>query len=203
MKNFQKLAEGADVRPLLHSITRQAHLWNEYNVRKTFNTHSVHKIADDILLRYNKYEKGEDLTEKSCTELEAVNYPAFAKLPEARALIFALMTRVQGERLGRALIAKLPPGVGIAPHTDIIPPCSEAARIAIPPAVYYERYHIVLQSAPGAIFRCEEEQVYMAPGEVWWFDNTKEHEVMNNSCDDRIHLIVDIRCNNNFWSPPI
>jgi aspartyl/asparaginyl beta-hydroxylase (cupin superfamily) len=33
----------------------------------------------------------------------------------------------------------------------------------------------------------------MAAGEVWWFDNTVEHEVVNNSADDRIVLICDIR----------
>jgi hypothetical protein len=34
----------------------------------------------------------------------------------------------------------------------------------------------------------------MRTGEVWWFNNAIEHEVVNNSADDRIHLIVDIRC---------
>jgi hypothetical protein len=34
----------------------------------------------------------------------------------------------------------------------------------------------------------------MAQGEVWWFDNSQEHEVMNDSKDERLHLIVDIRC---------
>jgi hypothetical protein len=33
----------------------------------------------------------------------------------------------------------------------------------------------------------------MAPGEVWWFDNSKMHEVINNSADDRLTMIVDIR----------
>jgi hypothetical protein len=33
----------------------------------------------------------------------------------------------------------------------------------------------------------------MAPGEIWWFDNSVEHEVINNSAGDRIHLIVDVR----------
>ena len=61
------------------------------------------------------------------------------------------------------------------------------------PVEYYERYHIVLSGHPGSIFRAGDEQVTMLTGEVWWFDNTKEHEVINNSADDRIHLIVDIK----------
>ena len=35
--------------------------------------------------------------------------------------------------------------------------------------------------------------VNMLTGEIWWFNNQAEHEIINNSADDRIHLIVDIR----------
>jgi hypothetical protein len=34
----------------------------------------------------------------------------------------------------------------------------------------------------------------MAPGEVWYFDNLKEHEVTNDGPDDRITLIICLRC---------
>jgi hypothetical protein len=33
----------------------------------------------------------------------------------------------------------------------------------------------------------------MPKGTIWWFDNEKEHEVINNSANDRIHMVVDIR----------
>jgi hypothetical protein len=33
----------------------------------------------------------------------------------------------------------------------------------------------------------------MPQGSVWWFQNAIEHEVVNNSPGDRIHMIVDIR----------
>jgi hypothetical protein len=33
----------------------------------------------------------------------------------------------------------------------------------------------------------------MKTGDIWWFDNSQEHEVLNNSADDRLALIVDIR----------
>jgi hypothetical protein len=93
-----------------------------------------------------------------------------------------LMTFVGGERLGRVMINKIAPGGIIYPHRD-----TEAH------ADYYSRFHIVLQSQPGALFRAGDEQVHMATGEVWWFDNSEEHEVTNNSADDRIHMVVDIR----------
>jgi hypothetical protein len=92
------------------------------------------------------------------------------------------MAYVHGERLGRVMINKIAPGGVIYPHADT----PEHAE-------YYSRFHIVLQSQPGVVFRAGDEQVYMATGEVWWFDNKQEHEVINNSADDRIHMIVDIR----------
>jgi aspartyl/asparaginyl beta-hydroxylase (cupin superfamily) len=77
----------------------------------------------------------------------------------------------------------LPPGKEISSHVD-----SGA------PATYFQRYQIALQSLPGAIFKIEDEEVQFSTGEVWHIDNTKTHSVINNSGDDRIAMIVDVRC---------
>lgn len=113
---------------------------------------------------------------------ENVDQPVFKQLPEARPMIFGLMAAVQGERLGRCMINKLAPGGVVFPHADT-PVHAE----------YWDRYHVVLQSQPGGVFRVEDERVEMRTGDVWWFNNRVEHEVINNSADFRIHLIVDIR----------
>jgi hypothetical protein len=113
---------------------------------------------------------------------ESMDYPAYKALPEARGLIMWLMNRVGGERLGRCMINKIKPGGRIFPHADT-PVHAE----------YYSRFHIVLESSPGVDFRAGDEHVHMQVGEVWWFNNKLEHEVVNNSADDRIHLVIDIR----------
>ena len=87
-----------------------------------------------------------------------------------------------GVRLGRVIITRLPPGKTITPHVD-----------SGSHAEYYDRYHVTLQNNPGSIFRCGNEHVFMATGDIWWLDNSIEHEVINNSVDDRITMIVDIR----------
>ena len=178
MRLFQRLAVGVDVLPLLHAIGRQPQLWNA-NTLRTKHPQSPHKAVDDIWLRFNELKP--DLAEV-VNDLDCVNYPAFAALPQARSMLFDLMRRVEGERLGRVLVTRLAPGQKIEPHADLGAP-----------ATYYDRYHITLQNSPGSIFRCGDEQAFMAIGEVWWFDNTKVHEVVNNSGDDRITMIVDIR----------
>ncbi len=145
------------------------------------------KQIESILLRFpNKgvYETEEELKNhlSAYDQHENIDYPPYRFLPEARPIVMALMARVGGERLGRVMINKLAPGGCIYPHCDTP---SHAA--------YYARFHVALKSQPGIVFRAGDEKVYMAPGEVWWFDNSKEHEVINNSDDDRIHMIVDIR----------
>ena len=180
MKNFFRLAEGLDVIPLLHAVYKNFDLWNQNKRRTDFGGHeeveSPHKDVDDILLRFSNNEGIGD-------QLVCENTPAFARLPQARPLVFALMARVEGTILGRVMITKLAPGQTITPHADT------AGKYAN----YFSRYHIPLQSGPGTLFRADDELVQMKPGEVWDFNAHAEHEVINNSTVDRIHLIVDIK----------
>ncbi|WP_244201383.1 aspartyl/asparaginyl beta-hydroxylase domain-containing protein [Paraburkholderia rhynchosiae] len=187
-----KLAQ-VDVTPLMLAIRRRPELWQE----DTFLRHypqGPFGETESIMLRFpkiadfsrdktgRKMEKYKQNLLPGYDQHESEDKPAFKVLTEARPIVFALMGSVQGERLGRVMINKIVPGGRIFPHADT-PVHAE----------YYSRFHVVLQSQPGVIFRCDDEQVYMATGEVWWFNNKLEHEVINNSADDRIHMIVDIR----------
>lgn len=194
MRNFQQVAAGIDVLPLLHAIALQPQLWNA-NKTRTWHPQSAHRVVDDILLRYNDYdaERGDDFVERVCSEIPVMNLPAFAALPQAAPIVFGLMARVMGEHLGRVFISRMAPGVCIPPHTDRIAPAEEAFPDKMPPAVYYERYQVALKAAPGVVFRAGDETVFMEPGSIWWFDNCVEHEVLNHSQDDRISLVIDIR----------
>ncbi len=178
MKNFQLMSRGLNVVPLLNAVLRSPELWDQ-NTLRTTHPDTPHKSVSDIWLRFNRLT---DNPESVIDEHESINYPAFFTLPQARSLIFGVMSLVEGERLGRVLITRLAPGSKIDAHVD---GGSHAA--------YYERFHVVLNSAPGCSFRAGDETVHMQTGELWWFDNSKEHEVVNNSADDRIHMIIDVR----------
>ncbi len=173
MKHFQKLGV-CNVQPLLAALARQPELWNKNPIR-TSHQGTVHADASDILLRYN--EEGTE----SIDNIDNIDYPAFTLLPQARSLVFDLMRLVEGNRLGRVFITKLSPDGKILPHKD------EGRS-----PEYYDRYHIILQNYLGSDFRAEDEVVCMNAGEVYWFNNKVEHEVINDSIDDRISLIVDI-----------
>lgn len=186
MNNFQCIASGIDVIPLLLSIKRMPELWKEDTYLRDY-PQGPFKQIETIMLRFpvkGVYETEEELQKHLSTydQHENVDYPSYKLLHEARPIVMGLMNRTGGERLGRVMINKIAPGGRIYPHADT--PSH---------ADYYSRFHVVLQSNPGVVFRAGDEQVYMGTGEVWWFDNKQEHEVINNSADDRIHMIVDIR----------
>lgn len=193
MKNFFKIGEGLiDPWPLLHSLQVQPELWNQYPVRTNFER-SAHTAVDDILLRYSPFNRGEDYDDKICTEIDVVDFPAWHKLPAAQNFAYGMMTKVLGVHLGRIIISRLLPGGEITEHTDRIYPAEAKFPNKIPPAQYFERYHIVLKSQPGVVFKCGDEEIYMGTGEVWWFNNQLPHSVSNKSGSDRIHMILDIR----------
>jgi hypothetical protein len=96
-------------------------------------------------------------------------------------MVLDLMRRVDGGRLGRVMITRLAPGDIIEPHID------QGA-----PAEYYSRYHVALQSLPGALNHSGNETVTYRMGEMWWFDNRAMHSVVNNSADDRIVIVMDV-----------
>jgi hypothetical protein len=177
MRYFDLISEGIDVAPLRHAVVRQPELWNVHRLRTT-HPGSVHGEADDIWLRFAPVDSLVAIVDG----LESIDYPALATLSQARPIIFDLMRRVEGIRLGRVLITRLRPGGRVRPHED-----------AGGYAAYYDRYHICLQGAAENFFHAGDERVAMRTGEVWWFDNAKRHQAVNSSASDRIHMIVDIR----------
>lgn len=189
MENFLKLGSGTSVMPLMLAIHRLAKMQEAWKADTYLRDYPQGPFGDteSLILRFpsrsvHETEEALQTHDASFDQHENFDQPVFKLLPEARPLIFQLMTAVQGERLGRVLINKLKPGGRIYPHADT-PVHAE----------YWDRFHIVLQSAPGSLFRCGDERVNMETGDVWWFNNRLEHEVNNNSVDDRTHMVVDIR----------
>lgn len=187
MKNFRKITQGIDTTRLLLAIQRRPELWKADTYLRDYPQGPFGEV-ESIMLRFpvkgvldSQIELDDHLSKYD--QHESIDQPAYAVLTEARPMVANLMAYVQGERLGRVMVNKIAPGGRVFPHADT--PVH---------ANYWDRFHIALESTAGVVFRCESERVYMAPGEIWWFQNANEHEVINNSATDRTHMIVDIRC---------
>lgn len=185
MRNFLKIAEGVNIRPALLSLYRQPDLWNTVGLR-TQTPGSPHAAAEDIILRLEPLDGS--MPERTC-----IWYDAAARLPEIRELVMGLCAQVGCEQLGRVMVTRLEPGHCIIPHSDVGNHPLQYCRFR-----FWGRYHLVLQSDSAALFRCEDEVVHMAPGEVWYFRNDLEHEVFwqGQGEQDRLHVIADIHTAN-------
>jgi Aspartyl/Asparaginyl beta-hydroxylase len=180
MKNFLLIGRGVNVIPLAVQILKQPQLWREDTYLRDY-PQGPFKDVETIFLRFPPASVTE-LERSTKDQHECVWMDGALHLPAARPLIFSLMSQVEGERLGRVMLNRIVPGGRIYPHADT-PVHAE----------YWDRFHYVVQTAPGVRFRCGDEEVQMSTGECWWFQNALEHEVVNNSASERIHLIIDIR----------
>ncbi len=169
MRNFLQIAAGVDVLPLVMAIQRQPH-----------------GEVDDILLRFSDPSIARDGdTAAVMADGNCVWHPAAAALPQVRPILLDLMRRVEAYELNRVVITRLRPGGRILPHAD-----NEGTYTADP---HRARYHIVLQGLPGSLYHAGDETVCMLSGTVWSFEARVQHAVENNSADDRLHLLADMR----------
>lgn len=183
MRQFHRIAQNIDVLPLLHSIQRKPFLWNQNRFRTTF-PNTPHVDVDDIMLRFSDTEKC-TTTDNVIGDEFPVFHMAWFHLPEVKPIILDLMRWTKAYQLDRVLISRVRPGGRILPHAD-----NDGSYVNTDDRA---RYHVVLQGLPGSLYTTGNETVQMLTGEVWWFNAHEIHHIENNSADDRIHLLVDVR----------
>ena len=175
MRYFHRVVTGIDVSPLVDQLRSQPELWEPDPYWIANKQASILYAQDNVVLRYMK--------------APGHNRPSLEKLPAVRRIILDLMAALEGAVLGNVVISRLRPGEQIASHIDHWPQ-------GIP--LLYRRHQVPLSVSPGVVFRCGPErnrmteEVFMAPGEAWWFNNQVWHEVVNGSSEDRISMFCDI-----------
>jgi GNAT superfamily N-acetyltransferase len=179
---FERIAVGLPVQALLTEIEAIPELWDLDKWRQ--DTHgSPHVDTRCILVRMPESlwiptrVKPENVFE----DLTVEDLPAVQQLPTVAKLVSDLVERTGAIRVGRVMITELKAGGWIRPHVD------EGGY-----ADHYDRFHIVLQAAPGNRFSVGAEVEEMHAGDAWWFNHKIGHFVQNFSDTPRIHLIVDL-----------
>lgn len=182
MPCFKRLDLRVDVSELREQLKAHPELFGQYPMRGNFQG-SPHREMTDIWVRYNDVtpflESGD--FSKFGDEHDSVWYPCAQLIPAVRPVVFSIMAAVQGERLGGVLITKLPPGGKIHPHTD----SGWHAR-------YYDKFYVPVEDY-GSVFGFEDGDIHPEPGEVYWFDNSRRHWVVNDADGERVSMIVCIK----------
>ena len=183
MRHFQQIAAGVDVLPLLLAMHRQPELWNTHTAR-TAGGQGPHGAVDDIWVRFR--DPAALTTQEAFAEpFQPVMYPAWFALPQLRPIVFPLMARLEAVQLGGILITRVPPGEQVLPHDD---------RGRWHPEYFTTKIYLPLMSNDRCVNTCAGESVVMRVGEAWTFDNLKVHATINDGVEDRISLIVSLRC---------
>lgn len=183
MKYFQQIAQNIDVIPTALALARQPELWNAHHERRSV-VGTSHLDTSDIWIRFNSLNNLDKPYKEFIGPHESVWHDAYYKLPQLRKIIFDVMARCEGVRLGGVLITKIPPGKAVLPHTDK----------GWHPEYYNTKIYIPILTNEFVINRCVDETVIMEQGSAWYFNNTVEHEVVNNGDSERITLIICLRC---------
>ena len=180
MENFKKMGE-FNPGPLREELKNFPELWNENHYRTLEGL--PHQDADDIWLRFSDLDTYQQMVDfmNALDDLDCKQYEGWNLLHKFREQVYNIMQITSASVLGKAIITRIPD------HGKILPHCDEGLY-----ARTFYRYHAIVDNYPGSIFRCGEEEICMEPGEIWWFDASKQHEVINNSGKDRISLIVDV-----------
>lgn len=61
------------------------------------------------------------------------------------------------------------------------------------------RVHVPIITQPTVRFECGHETINMAQGECWIFDTWRQHRVVNDATQSRIHLVCDTVGGDEFW----
>jgi hypothetical protein len=109
--------------------------------------------------------------------------PRLASMPYLRQVMGSFNSVV-----GRSRLMRLAPGASVLRHVD---------------GNYFWRHHLRIHvpiiTDSDVTFYCDSEEVNMAAGESWTFDNWLPHWVENRSERSRIHLVIDTVGTADLW----
>ena len=176
MRNFVRVKDDVDIRPLLDEIERQPEAWTKFTGRQDKYRAQAETLSIPIrgaVKSGAEGRKNRDIHKSRFTTISQ-DFPHVVEFMK-------MFAAERNAKLGRARLVTLPPGHKVHPHIDR--------------GKYYkkrDRYHLVLRSETGSWLKSGDEEVRMQTGELWWFDNKQVHEARNDSEEDRIHFIFDL-----------
>jgi hypothetical protein len=175
---IELVASGFDVAPL-RAVLKDASLW-DWNRARTQSPESPHFGCSDIWARYappSEYGINGPHT--------SVWYEMFGPylLYPLKMLALDIMDMTGGKELGGVLVTRIPPHGVVKPHKD-----------SGWHAEYYNaKFGLSIEANEHQAFCFDDCHLVTKPGDLFLFDNSKVHWVLNNSNHDRITAIFCTR----------
>ena len=178
--NQYKIKEGLSVQELIDSIPQTAFdtsfKYNSSHVQAATNRISIREAVKrplklkEVFTHY-KYPQ-------SCF-MEVYNTPVFKQSAAIRGFL-GWFHKTYGGQHYRSAIAILPPGKSVQQHIDGGPYYSDK-----------DRFHLVLQG--NYEYTVAGESREWKAGDLFWFDNKKEHSSISTGKVDRMAFIFDVQ----------
>lgn len=93
-----------------------------------------------------------------------------------------------GATVGRSRLMRLSGHAEVTRHADQGYYWTERVRV-----------HVPIVTQPTVRFECGDAVINMAAGECWIFDTWRQHRVLNDAVESRVHLVVDTVGGGPFW----
>ncbi len=93
-----------------------------------------------------------------------------------------------GATVGRSRLMRLSGHAEVTRHADQGYYWAERVRV-----------HVPIVTQPTVRFECGDAAINMAAGECWIFDTWRQHRVINDAVQSRVHLVIDTVGSGTFW----
>jgi Aspartyl/Asparaginyl beta-hydroxylase len=175
---IELIGQGYEVSELVEQL-QNPHVWDLYPARR----YGPHSKLSDCWCRFNAWEHYDpEHPERFVEEHESVWYPVIDQLPALKPLVFSILTRIGAIKLAGVLITRIPAREICKPHKD------RGWH-----ALQHEKIALSLQANERQAFCFEEKELRTRPGDLFTFDNSRMHWVVNDSDEPRMTLIMNVR----------
>lgn len=181
------------IREKLLMLPEFTNHYSNYNKNKSWSALSLRGYTEDPSFITKPIEMSKEWQKENSDKLfEMQDTPLFGIFPEIKRYCETLGTQIH-----RVRFMRLKPGGGeLQRHTDQVDPESGGALGKL------ARIHLPIKTNTDVVFtvwdtKGNPQKVHMAEGDVWFLDTRKPHQAINAGNEERIHLVIDVRVEEN------